>query len=119
MLETAAWADHAGGVLVTGRGADRFRKALYAMADVELLPDEAHRTAPSGVFGGRLQLAATTRRRGARQRCGEAIWQSTLRSIKMLCEWAREQWTVADSWSGGETRGETAAFCYNVGRQRT
>lgn len=46
------------------------------MADVELLLDELHRTAPSGVPQGRLRLAATARRRGAGQHRDDAMWQA-------------------------------------------
>ena len=35
MFDTAAWADQAGGSL-SGSGAERLRRALYAIADVEL-----------------------------------------------------------------------------------
>jgi hypothetical protein len=35
MLETAAWADHAGGASLTGRGEMRRWRALYASAEVE------------------------------------------------------------------------------------
>jgi hypothetical protein len=35
MLETAAWADHAGGASEVGRGEMRWCRALYANAEVE------------------------------------------------------------------------------------
>ena len=35
MLETAAWADHAGGASEVGRGEIRWCRALYANAEVE------------------------------------------------------------------------------------
>lgn len=62
MLETAAWADHAGGASLVGRGACRRRNALYAMAEVEEL-EELWRAAMAGreVAAAGLSLEAAAR----------------------------------------------------------